>query len=301
MAGTCVGLGLSTPTHYTEHMVAACSPTVMCAHDNGAHCASCPRCCCCCCRGRVYRARWAGLDVAVKVIQHDRSTLAAVEAEADLMLTLHHPNVVKAYHYCAFTCSESLHSEKSRSSRAWSHLGNRQASFSSSQSSGGSAGDRRRGLPAAVADSRQLTRTSTHTNSASNSGSGSGARVLLLRQQQAQLAPQGQQPADGLQRQDSSDVLITNLSLDAQAAQEAVTIASSIAAVSSVPTKGSTGTEPKVLPREASMSGECGGRKAKAETWLVSVCHLVSVKWPSPPPVQPPQSGAPACCLLHAT
>lgn len=223
--------------------------------------------------GRVYRARWAGLDVAVKVIQHDRSTLAAVEAEADLMLTLHHPNVVKAYHYCAFTCSEPLHSEKSRSSRSWSQVGQRQASFTGSQSSGGSAGARTRQQGDSAS---QLNRTSTQTNSVSNSGSGSSARVLLLRQQQAQLAAQPQQPADSLlQRQESSDVLITNLSVDGQAAQEAVTIASSIAAVSSVTTKGSAGTEPKVLPREASMSGECAGLKSKAETWLVQeYCDL---------------------------
>jgi hypothetical protein len=110
------------------------------------------------------------------------------------------------------------------------------------------------------------------TNSASNSGS--GARVLLLRQQQ-QL-PQVQQQNDTLLRHDSSDVLITNLSLDEQAAQEAVAIAGSIAGISSATTKGSTETNAtaKALARSSVDAGTVGtgelAVKHKAETWLVS-------------------------------
>lgn len=247
-----------------------------CLHEGPASPHPCPALIC----HRVYRARWAGHDVACKVIQHDRGTLAAVEAEADLMLTLHHPNVVQAYHYCTFTYTEPLHSEKSRGSRSWSHggMGNQRASSTGSHSSGGSGGPGKPGPPGPGADSaQQLNRMSSHTNSGSNSGSGSGARVTLLRQQQQQQQlQQAQHGAGDLPRQDSLDVLITNLSFDAQAAQEAVTIASSIAGISSVNTKGSAENEVKVLPREQSVTadavgiGDGGAVKHKAETWLVS-------------------------------
>jgi hypothetical protein len=123
----------------------------------------------------------------------------------------------------------------------------------------------------------QLNRTSTQTNSGSNSGS--GARVMLLRQQQ-QL-PQAQQQDETLLRHDSSDVLITNLSLDEQAAQEAVTIAGSIADISSATTKGSSETNAaaKALARPSVDAGTVGtgepAVKHKAETWLVSPAPLL--------------------------
>ncbi|WIA37005.1 hypothetical protein OEZ86_008242 [Tetradesmus obliquus] len=43
--------------------------------------------------GRVYKARWNGQDVAVKVIEHCESTMYAVEHEAALMLSLNHENI----------------------------------------------------------------------------------------------------------------------------------------------------------------------------------------------------------------
>lgn len=196
------------------------------------------------------------------------------------MLTLHHPNVVKAFHYCTFTYTEPLYSEKSRGSRHWSQAGQQRASSSGSQSSGGSQGPRNPGPPGPGADSaQQLNRTSAQTNSASNSGS--SARVMLLRQQQRlqQQLPQAQQQEDTLLRHDSSDVLITNLSLDDQAAQEAVTIASSIAGISATTTKGSTESNAaaKVLARPSVDAGTVGtgepAVKHKAETWLVSTAR----------------------------
>lgn len=47
---------------------------------------------------RVYRGRWCGLDVAVKVIQHDMESAKDVANELQLMLNLCHPNIVRAYH-----------------------------------------------------------------------------------------------------------------------------------------------------------------------------------------------------------
>lgn len=227
---------------------------------------------------RVYRARWAGQDVACKVIQHDRSTLQAVEAEADLMLLLHHPNVVKAFHYCTFTYTE-LHSEKSRGSRAWSQLtqGNARPSFCDSQSSGGS-----RRPPGSANDSAQLFSISTsqqQPSSSTHSGSGSSARVLLLQQQQQQGAV--------LLQDEPSDVLVTNLSLDAQGAAEAAQVAASLSGVASATaTPGSSaktqGVQLSSKGGTSQQSGDEGGLSAgdgvavkhKAETWLVSASGL---------------------------
>jgi hypothetical protein len=103
--------------------------------------------------------------------------------------------------------------------------------------------------------------------------------VLLLRQQQRlqqQQLPHAQQHDDTLLLHASPDVLITNLSLDEQAVQEAVTIAGSIAGISSATAKGSTETNAagKVLARSSVDAGTVGtgepAVKHKAETWLVS-------------------------------
>lgn len=47
----------------------------------------------CCSFGRVFVGRWAGRTVAIKVIEHDSSTLAAVENEFSLMMSFNHDNV----------------------------------------------------------------------------------------------------------------------------------------------------------------------------------------------------------------
>lgn len=39
------------------------------------------------CAGRVYRGRWRGLDVAVKVLHHDVNTAASVANEVDLVMS----------------------------------------------------------------------------------------------------------------------------------------------------------------------------------------------------------------------
>lgn len=39
--------------------------------------------------------RWNRMDVAVKVIEHDGSSYAAVEEEMDMMMSFNHPNIVR--------------------------------------------------------------------------------------------------------------------------------------------------------------------------------------------------------------
>ena len=48
--------------------------------------------------GRVYKGRWRGRDVAVKVIRHSSKTADVVLNEVNLMLSLEHPNIVRALH-----------------------------------------------------------------------------------------------------------------------------------------------------------------------------------------------------------
>ncbi|WIA16603.1 hypothetical protein OEZ85_013270 [Tetradesmus obliquus] len=50
--------------------------------------------------GRVYRGRWNGMEVAVKVIEHDTSSAVEVENEVLLMMGLQHECIVAAYNYC---------------------------------------------------------------------------------------------------------------------------------------------------------------------------------------------------------
>ncbi|KAF6260605.1 hypothetical protein COO60DRAFT_1700220 [Scenedesmus sp. NREL 46B-D3] len=50
--------------------------------------------------GRVYRGRWHGTDVAVKIISCTPDELTKVLKEAEVMMQLHHPNIVRA-HQCS--------------------------------------------------------------------------------------------------------------------------------------------------------------------------------------------------------
>jgi hypothetical protein len=43
--------------------------------------------------------RWAGRDVAVKVIEHNTDTTVPVEREVLLMLSFNHPHIVRAFHF----------------------------------------------------------------------------------------------------------------------------------------------------------------------------------------------------------
>lgn len=52
--------------------------------------------------GRVYRATWGGQVVAVKVIKHDLELLPLVQREADVLMSMHHPNVVSAMMYVSW-------------------------------------------------------------------------------------------------------------------------------------------------------------------------------------------------------
>ena len=53
--------------------------------------------------GRVYKGRWRGRDVAVKVMLHgDRGQSERVRSEIALMLSLRHANIVEALHFVAW-------------------------------------------------------------------------------------------------------------------------------------------------------------------------------------------------------
>jgi hypothetical protein len=56
-------------------------------------------CCAVLCCAVLYSCRWAGRDVAVKVIEHNTDTTVPVEREVTLMLSFNHPNVVRAFHF----------------------------------------------------------------------------------------------------------------------------------------------------------------------------------------------------------
>ncbi|KAF8061383.1 roco8 [Scenedesmus sp. PABB004] len=83
--------------------------------------------------GRVYKARWAGLDVAVKVIEHDAAASEAVETEASLMLSINHPNVLRALH-----CQTLVKNNVNASSTTGSHAPVASGSLASGH--GGKAG-----------------------------------------------------------------------------------------------------------------------------------------------------------------
>jgi serine/threonine protein kinase len=55
--------------------------------------------------GRVYRARWNGADVAVKVIAHEAARAEEVENEVLLLMGLQHECIVAAYHYVTYARS----------------------------------------------------------------------------------------------------------------------------------------------------------------------------------------------------
>ncbi|WIA13933.1 hypothetical protein OEZ85_002503 [Tetradesmus obliquus] len=57
--------------------------------------------------GRVYKGVWRDLVVAVKVLQHDSTTAAAVANEVDLVMSFRHPNIVAAYHFVTWAQSVS--------------------------------------------------------------------------------------------------------------------------------------------------------------------------------------------------
>lgn len=54
-----------------------------------------PGVCLCVCANN----RWAGRDVAVKVIEHNTDTTVPVEREVALMLSFNHPHIVRAFHF----------------------------------------------------------------------------------------------------------------------------------------------------------------------------------------------------------
>lgn len=51
----------------------------------------------------MYNGRWAGRDVAVKVIEHLNDTSAVVENEVQLQMSFVHENIVRALHYVSYT------------------------------------------------------------------------------------------------------------------------------------------------------------------------------------------------------
>jgi serine/threonine protein kinase len=61
--------------------------------------------------GRVYKGRWQGRDVAVKVMQHDAHTAARVANEASLMMSFRHPNTVQAFDFITWTHTRAADAE----------------------------------------------------------------------------------------------------------------------------------------------------------------------------------------------
>lgn len=57
--------------------------------------------------GRVYRGRWHGTDVAVKIISCTADELPKVLKEAEVMMQLNHPNIVRAFQCSVFNPSMS--------------------------------------------------------------------------------------------------------------------------------------------------------------------------------------------------
>ena len=53
--------------------------------------------------GRVYKGRWQGRDVAVKVMQHDARTASRIANEVELMMMMEHPNILKAHDVITWT------------------------------------------------------------------------------------------------------------------------------------------------------------------------------------------------------
>lgn len=94
---SCVGLGGAGLCMTSAPTGGACavSPTLTCSRSGvgfpgvllgaGAY-------------GRVYRGRWRGMAVAVKVIDHEVNTAMAVMNEVKLVTSFNHPNVVRAYY-----------------------------------------------------------------------------------------------------------------------------------------------------------------------------------------------------------
>ncbi|GBF87403.1 hypothetical protein Rsub_00114 [Raphidocelis subcapitata] len=52
--------------------------------------------------GRVYKGRWQGRDVAVKVMVHDAAVAKSVAREIDLVMSFSHPNIVQAFHFVSW-------------------------------------------------------------------------------------------------------------------------------------------------------------------------------------------------------
>ncbi|KAG1680208.1 hypothetical protein FOA52_000322 [Chlamydomonas sp. UWO 241] len=50
--------------------------------------------------GRVYRAQWDGTTVAVKVLEHEASSVGCGVLEGVLSMEISHPNVIKTYKHC---------------------------------------------------------------------------------------------------------------------------------------------------------------------------------------------------------
>eukprot|EP00878_Enallax_costatus_P005213 GHUV01005479.1.p1 GENE.GHUV01005479.1~~GHUV01005479.1.p1 ORF type:complete len:661 (+),score=159.36 GHUV01005479.1:2184-4166(+) len=82
--------------------------------------------------GRVYKGRWRGLEVAVKVLQHSRAAAASVANEVDLMMSFQHLNIVSALHFVSWRKRkppkvdpfESLGKVEPRDAAAWHNVDN---------------------------------------------------------------------------------------------------------------------------------------------------------------------------------
>ncbi|KIY95645.1 hypothetical protein MNEG_12315 [Monoraphidium neglectum] len=67
--------------------------------------------------GRVYKGRWQGRDVAVKVMQHDAAMAAQFANEAALMMSFEHPNILEAFDFITWAHGPGPGSIQERGSR----------------------------------------------------------------------------------------------------------------------------------------------------------------------------------------
>ena len=112
--------------------------------------------------GRVYKGRWRGRDVAVKVMQHDARTAERVANEVDLMLSFKHPNVIEAYDFVTWTRGGASGASNSQQ---------QSQSQSQSQQQSGSGGGGGGGVAAGGVGRKSLGRASSGT---AGGGTGSG-------------------------------------------------------------------------------------------------------------------------------
>lgn len=129
--------------------------------------------------GRVFKGKWCGMDVAIKVMSCSQGELERVLREAEIMLGLEHPNIVRAL-YCSVVepqPTEEPHQQSTSSTAGVLNVNSTADAVSAAAagsgvhaagSLGGSSQGRGRGIGA------WLARATMHDQDSSNAASGVG-------------------------------------------------------------------------------------------------------------------------------